>query len=260
MLNGLFNIGKSALNASQAWISVTGNNIANANTEGYSRQYVDQRDAGGINYNPGEQGLGVKAQQILRYYDSFLVSSYVAQSTNSSRWDEHDTIMATLENLFNESNREGINSLLNEFFTAWQDLSLRPNDVATRESLISFADGLGDMVSNTMDSIRGVQREMDVSIADTVNRINELSIAIADVNKQITARTHEGVSNPNSLLDERDRLVNELATLVDVETIDNGKGEFRVQLTTGQPQEYGYRVYELQVMAPRKENLLMPTS
>ena len=52
MLSGLMNIGQSALNASQAWISVTGNNLANADTEGYSRQYVDQKDAGGLTYRP----------------------------------------------------------------------------------------------------------------------------------------------------------------------------------------------------------------
>ena len=260
MLNGIFNIGQSALNAAQAWISVTGNNIANADTEGYSRQYVDQRDAGGINYNPGEQGLGVKAQQILRFYDAFLTSAYVAQSTNSSRWEEHETIMAALENIFNESNREGINSLLNEFFGAWQDLSLRPDDIATRKSLISFADGLSDMVGNSMDSIRDIQREMDVSIAEDVSRVNELSKAIADINKQITANTLEGMSNPNSLLDERDRLVKEMATMMDVETIDNGRGEYRVQLTTGQPLVDGYVSYEVRVMGPRNENRPMPDS
>ena len=260
MLNGLFNIGQSGLNASQAWISVTGNNIANADTEGYSRQYVDQREAGGLNYRPGEQPLGVKAQQILRYYDSFLVKSFVSQSTNSARWDEHDTIMASLENLFNESNRQGINSLLSEFFGAWQDLSLRPDDVATRESLVSFADGLGDMVGNTMTSIRNIQKEMDVSIAEDVARINEIAVAIADLNRQITANTIDGISNPNSILDERDRLVNELATMIDVETIDNGRGEFRVQLTTGQPLVDGYVSYELQVLGPHWENRLMPDS
>lgn len=58
MLYGLLNIGQSALNASQAWISVTGNNLANADTEGYSRQYVDQRDAGGLTAKPARRGWG----------------------------------------------------------------------------------------------------------------------------------------------------------------------------------------------------------
>lgn len=260
MLYGLLNIGQSALNASQAWISVTGNNLANADTEGYSRQYVDQRDAGGLTAKPGAQGLGVNAQQIMRFFDSFLERSYVRQATNSARWDEQDTIMTSLENIFNESNRAGLSSSLNKFFTAWQDLALRPEDTATRESLLSYADNLSDMFGSTMDGIKAIQKEMDVSIGQTVDRVNDLSKAIADLNRQITSNTVDGVSNPNSLLDKRDQLVRELASLADVETIDNGKGNFRVQLTTGQPLVDGQSSYELRVMGPQAENRLTADS
>lgn len=256
MLSGLLNIGQSALNASQAWISVTGNNLANAETEGYSRQYVDQKDAGGLTYKPGAQPLGVNAQQVMRFFDAFLERSYVKQSANSSRWDQQDTIMASLENIFNEANRSGISSSLTNFFNAWQDLALRPDDTAVRESLLSYADNLSDMFGNTMDAIKAIQNEMDVSIKQGVNRVNDIAVAIADINRQITAQTVEGVNNPNSLLDKRDQLVRELATLVNVETIDRGKGDFRVQLSTGQPLVDGIVTYELDVMAPRAENHL----
>ena len=256
MLNGLFNVGQSALNASQAWISVTGNNIANVDTEGYSRQYVDQKDAGGLKYKPGAQPLGVNAQQIMRFFDAFLERSYVKQSTNSSRWDQQDTIMASLENIFNEANRAGISSSLTSFFNAWQDLALRPDDTAVRESLLSYADNLSDMFGNTMGAIKGIQDEMDVSIKQGVNRVNDIAVAISDLNRQITAQTVDGINNPNSLLDKRDQLVRELATLVDVETIDHGKGNFRVQLSTGQPLVDGIVTYELEVMGPRAENHL----
>lgn len=261
MLNGLLNIGQSALNASQAWISVTGNNLANADTEGYSRQYVDQRDAGGLTATkPGAQGLGVNAQQIMRFFDAFLERCYVRQSTNSARWDEQDTIMTSLENIFNESNRAGLSSSLNKFFTAWQDLALRPDDTATRESLLSYAENLSDMFGSTMDGIKAIQDEMNVSIGQTVDRVNELAKSIADLNRQITANTVDGISNPNSLLDKRDQLVRELATLADVETIDNGKGDFRVQLTNGQPLVDGLTSYELRVMGPRSEDRIMGNS
>ena len=260
MLYGLLNIGQSALNASQAWISVTGNNLANADTEGYSRQYVDQRDAGGLTAKPGAQGLGVNAQQIMRFFDSFLERSYVRQATNSARWDEQDTIMTSLENIFNESNRAGLSSSLNKFFTAWQDLALRPEDAATRESLLSSADNLSDMFGSTMDGIKAIQKEMDVSIGQTVDRVNDISKAIADLNRQITSNTVDGVSNPNSLLDKRDQLVRELASLADVETIDNGKGNFRVQLSNGQPLVDGQNSYELKIMGPQAENRLSVNS
>ena len=130
MLSGLFNVGQTALNASQAWISVTGSNIANADTEGYTRRYVDQRDAGTLTTKPGGEGLGVNAQQILRYFDSFLENSYVTQSSNSARWGEQENIMGSVESLFNEANRAGVSSALNKFFTAWKDLAQRPGDTA----------------------------------------------------------------------------------------------------------------------------------
>lgn len=260
MLSGLMSIGKSALNASQAWISVTGNNIANADTEGYSRQYVDQRDSYSMTTKPGAQGMGVNAQQVLRYYDAFLERSYVRQSTVSSRWNEQDTIMTSLEGLFNESNRSGLNSAMGLFFEAWQDLALYPDSTAHREALLSYADSMRDMFSSTVDSIKQLQSEMDKSIDEAVSRVNEISKAIAELNKQITANTVDGISNPNNLYDERDRLVRELATLVDVETVDNGKGNFQVQLTTGQPLVDGQQSWEIEMLGPQAENRLKPES
>ncbi|MBD5642167.1 MAG: flagellar hook-associated protein FlgK [Desulfovibrio sp.] len=260
MLSGLLNIGNSALNASQAWISVTGNNLANADTEGYSRQYVDQKDAGGLTYRPGAQPLGVNAQQIMRFFDQFLEKSYVRQNANSSRWSQQDTIMASVENLFNEANRVGINSAMNNFFNAWQDLTLRPDDTSVRQSLLSYADNMADMFQGTMNSLKNIQDEMDVSIRQGVDRVNDIAVAIADLNRQITATTVDGINNPNSLLDKRDQLVRELSEYVDVETIDHGKGDFRVQLTTGQPLVDGTETYSLAFLAAQKENQLLPGS
>lgn len=260
MLNGLLNIGHTALTAAQAWISVTGSNIANADTEGYTRRYVDQRDGGTITTKPDGESLGVNAQQVLRYFDAFLESSYVRQSTNSARWSEQETIMSSVENLFNESNRTGISSTLTEFFTAWSDLAQRPDDTATRESLLSYADSLGDMLGSTVDSLKAIQSEMDVSINQGVDRVNALAQSIADLNKQINARTREGVSNPNDLLDQRDQMVRELAGLVDVQTTDNGGGDYTVRLSTGQPLVQGQDTFDLQVLGPRAEERLTANS
>ena len=256
MLSGLMNVGRTALNAAQAWISVTGSNIANADTEGYTRRYVDQRDAGTITAKPGGEGLGVNAQQVLRYFSSFLESSYVRQSSNSSRWSEQENIMSSLESLFNESNRTGISSSITSFFTAWQSLAQRPGDTATREDLLSYADNLSDMLSSTSDSIKALQSQMDVSISQGVDRVNEIAKSIAALNKQINATTIEGVSNPNALLDQRDQLVREMATYVDVSTVDAGGGDFTVSLSTGQPLVQGTITNDLQVREPRAENRL----
>ncbi|WP_298994961.1 flagellar hook-associated protein FlgK [uncultured Desulfovibrio sp.] len=256
MLSGLMNVGRTALNAAQAWISVTGSNIANADTEGYTRRYVDQRDAGTLVSKPGGEGLGVNAQQVLRYFNSFLESSYVRQSTNSARWNEQENIMGTLESLFNESNRAGISSSMNAFFTAWQKLAQRPGDTASREDLLSYADNLCDMLGNTATSVKALQSQMDVSINQGVSRVNELSKSIASLNKQINATTVDGVSNPNDLLDQRDQLVREMATYVDVKTVDSGGGNFTVSLTTGQPLVQGVNTNDLEIREPRAESRL----
>ncbi|WP_374287446.1 flagellar hook-associated protein FlgK [Desulfovibrio desulfuricans] len=256
MISSLFNVGQTAINASQAWISVTGSNIANADTEGYTRRYVDQRDAGTIVSSPGGEGQGVNAQQVLRYFNSFLESAYVKQSTNSSRWSEQENIMGSVESLFNESNRSGVNSAMNAFFTAWQTLALRPGDTASRESLLSNADNLSDMLTSTAEGVKSLQSQMDVSIGQSVDRVNSLAKSIASLNKQIGATTVDGVSNPNALLDQRDQMVRELATLADVKTVDNGGGNFTVSLSTGQPLVQGTNTNELQVLPARAENNL----
>ncbi|MBQ7617258.1 MAG: flagellar hook-associated protein FlgK, partial [Desulfovibrio sp.] len=80
-----------------------------------------------------------------------------------------------------------------------------------------------------------VQEEMDVSIAKTVERVNELSKSIAAINKKIGQTVIPNVTDPNGLYDQRDALVEELASLVNINTIDDGFGDYRVQLTTGQP-------------------------
>ena len=256
MLSGLMNVGRTALNAAQAWISVTGSNIANADTEGYTRRYVDQRDAGTITAKPGGEGLGVNAQQVLRYFNSFLESSYVRQSSNSSRWSEQESIMSSLESIFNESNRSGVSSSINAFFTAWQKLAQRPGDTASREDLLSYADNLSSMLSSTADSVKALQSQMDVSINQGVDRVNELAKSIAALNKQINATTGDGVSNPNALLDQRDQLVREMATYADISTTDAGGGNFTVSLSTGQPLVQGTVTNELQILEPRAENRL----
>lgn len=164
--------------------------------------------------------------------------------------------MASLENIFNESNRAGVSSSLNKFFTAWKDLAQRPDDVASRESLLAYADNLVDMINSTRTSVQDIQQEMDVSIKNATSRVNQLAKSIADINRQITSSTVDGVSNPNTLLDKRDQMVRELSSLVDVETVDRGKGDFRVQLSTGQPLVDAQNSYELRVMGPQAENRL----
>ncbi len=259
-INSLFNIGQSALNAQQATIATTGNNIANVDTPGYSRQYVQLQDAYALNKAPGAQGMGVDAVQVLRRFDQFVEVSFLDKSSEASRWTEQEATLSSVESIFNESNRTGISDALSAFFGAWEDLALRPDDDATRQNLVTLSQNVGLLMNDTMDDLEQIRRQMELNIQVDVDRVNELVQSIADLNQQITANTIPGVSTPNDLLDKRDTAVRELATYVDITTEYTHDDEFVVRTATGMPLVQGNVTSEFEFMGPRAENDLMPNS
>ncbi len=259
-INHLMNIGQSALNAQQATIATTGNNIANVDTPGYSRQYVELEDAYALTGSPGAQGLGVDAVQVLRRFDQFVEVSFLDKSGEASRWEEQTQTMTSVESIFNESNRTGINDAMSAFFKAWEDLALRPDDPATRQNLITLADNLGLLMNQTMDDLDDIRHQMDLSIQVDVDRANELIESIADLNEQIMRNTIPNTSNPNDLLDKRDVAVRELATLLDIKTETTVDGEYVVRTSSGLPLVQGSQTFELAFLGPRAENNLLSTS
>ncbi|MCR5814733.1 MAG: flagellar hook-associated protein FlgK [Desulfovibrio sp.] len=260
MLSNLLTIGRSALSTSQAWVDITGNNIANADTEGYTRRYVVQKEAATVTINNNQYGLGSNAEQVLRYFDKFLEDNFLNESTIANRWTEQDNIMATLESIFNEANTVGLSDSLDKFFNSWQKLALSPEDPSVRTSVLTNGQTLDDMFASIRRSVKTIQEEMDGSIQQAVDRINEISKAIAALNKKIGEATISDVTNPNALYDQRDMLVEELATLVDIKTVDNGMGNYRVQLTTGQPLVDALKTYDVDFQGPQAENRLMADS
>ena len=260
MLSNLLTIGRSALATSQAWVNVTGDNIANADTEGYNRRYVVQKEAATVTINNNQYGLGSNAEQVLRFFDKFLEDNFLNESTISNRWTEQDNIMETLESIFNEANTSGLSDSIDQFFNAWQKLALSPEDPSVRTSVLTSGQTLDDMFASMQRSVKTIQDEMNVSIQESVDRINEISKAIAALNKKIGEVTISEVTNPNALYDQRDMLVEELATLVDIKTVDSGMGNYRVQLSTGQPLVDALKVYSVDFEGPQAENRLTADS
>ncbi len=259
-INSLFNIGQSALHAQQNTIAVTGNNIANVNTEGYSRQYVQLEDAYALTGKPGAQGMGVDAVQVLRRFDQFVEVSFLDKSTESARWEQQATTMTSVESIFNEANRVGISDSLTEFFMAWQDLALRPDDPATREDLLARAENLGLMMRQSMTDLDQVRQQMDTAISVDVVRVNELIDSIAELNQQITQHTIDEVSNPNDLLDKRDTAIRELATLVDIDVDYNDGNNIVVRLANGLPLVQGHEKFSMEIQGPQAEDNKNPNT
>ena len=249
-VNTLLGIGNSALFANQTALNVTGNNIANVDTEGYSRQTVRFDDLRPQDSRPGQIGQGVYAAEIYRNFNRFVENSFLNRFTQQQRWSEQSTILQSVQSIFNEANTDGISAQLSEFFASWSKLASKPEDEATRQNLLTQADNLAKLIRNASDTLANVQNEMDDYINQSVNQINTYLENLRKINKQIASSYVEGVNTPNSLYDERDKLVRSISELIDVRVVDNGPRDFQLFTAAGQPLLQGEAEYSLQVAAP----------
>ena len=253
-VNGLLNIGNNAMRSSQVAINVTGNNVANVNTIGYSRQTTRFQEAPTFQSNPGQMGTGAYASEIYRNFDRYLENSFLDQNSQASMWSEQSAIMSSVESVFNEANTNGIHNQMSEFFNSWSDLGTTPDSLPTREAILSQSQNLTMLIRESMKSMERTQNEMDGYINDAVGVVNDLVKQIADVNKQIAKYHNPPHNSANSLLDERDQLIRDLGTLVDLRVEDNGPRDFKVYLKEGMPLVEGDKAYSITNDAPFYEN------
>jgi flagellar hook-associated protein 1 FlgK len=232
-LNSLLSIGRSALSASQSNIQVTGNNIANIDTEGYSRQSVVLVTGDTITAAPGELGTGVIAQEVVRSYDALIESQYLNQISVRDRWKALYTNLSNVQNLVNESNTDGINASMSTMFSDWGDLTSSTASNAALTTMLGDTDTLLSLLRSTADSLQKQEDTINQAITADVTTLNTLADDIAGLNKEINQKQIDGVSIPNSLYDLRDSKVEALASLVDINVVDNGKGNYRVSTTGG---------------------------
>lgn len=224
-ISTLLSIGKSALNASQVALQVTGDNVANVDTEGYSRQTV--------NLVNGSYTSGVDVDGVTRSYDSFIEAQYLDKISARDRWNAIYSGLSGIESLFNESNSDGINAAMSTFFSDWGDLTSTTASNATITSMLEDTQTLVSLLRSTSSTLSSTKTELQSTISDDVDTLNDLASQIADLNKKIDATTSD-TEVYNSLLDSRDSLIEQMASLVDVNVVDNGGGDLSVYLDSGQ--------------------------
>jgi flagellar hook-associated protein 1 len=232
-ITSILSTGQWALFASQAAIEVTGSNIANVNTPGYSRRTVRLEEGLSIDFAPGQIGTGVRAKEVIRHFDAFIEQQYNEKASLRERWGTLYDTLRNVEMVFNEADGNGINAALAKFFADWQDLSLRPEDTTVRSVLLQDAAFLADAVNTTYADLETIQSSINRSIGQEVEGINSLIGRIAELNRQITIHEVPGQNNANALRDERDLLVRNLAEKIDIKTIDNGLGNMTILTRSG---------------------------
>ncbi len=221
-----------------------------------------------LNSSPGQSGTGVNATTIRRKYDSFLEGQLTDSRETIGNLDVQKNAISKIEDLFYESNGNGINELLSQLFNAMQDLSANPAGTAERGSIISRADALTDAMNSVYSSLEQLQKDMNTEVKQVVNEINNIASQIASLNVEINRAEVNG-QNANDFRDMRGKLLNELAEKIDVQYFEDNSGQITVigggmatlvekgnswaLDTESDPDNYGY--YDV-VYSPDNSNIL----
>lgn len=232
-LTSLFDIARSALNTSQQAMAVTGHNVANVNTPGYSRQEAVLAERAPIGGQPGMMGTGVQATSIRRHVDRFVNQQLTDSRQTLGRLSVSRDELFRLQNIFADSNDQGIGARLNDFFQGLQDVATNPGDLTTRSVLLAKASQLASSLNQAASDLDTTRQSLNFQVSQTITEINSLTSQIAELNGKIISAEVAG-QNANDLRDQRDLALNELAQRIDVTTLETATGGLTVFAARGQ--------------------------
>lgn len=231
-MSGLMSIGKSAMFASYAALQTTSNNIANANTAGYSRQQVELANSQGQYTGAGFFGKGVKVSTISRSYDQFLTNQAVSTASASAADTARADQLTQLETVF-PIGSAGIGASAGALLNAFVDLGNTPSDSSARQVVLSQAQELSARFAAAGDQLSQLQTGLTQDVKAQVASVNTMAGQVAKLNLQISM-AQAGGQPPNDLLDQRDSLVKQIAAIVNVTTVTASDGSVGLFIGGGQ--------------------------
>ncbi|MBC8490968.1 MAG: flagellar hook-associated protein FlgK [Candidatus Marinimicrobia bacterium] len=229
-LSGILEIGKRALLTNQEALGVIGHNIANVNTEGYSRQRANlEANTPMDNVNYGQLGTGVTIDSVTRARNALLDNQYREESSQLAQYEKQNEALTQIENIFNDPTDFGMASILSDFWNAWGDLANDPESYSARSQLRERAQILVDSFVSADDNLRLVETQLNEEYKTLVDKLNDLASQIAVLNKKIALA--EGVGqNANDLRDQRDKKLDEMSEIADIKFSEQSNGAVNVYL------------------------------
>jgi len=212
------------LAAAQVGLAVTGQNLTNAATEGYSRKRIEQSAEWKKDGSYGQMGFGVEVYSINRVRDQFIDRLLNEEYTRYGYYSVKDASYTRIEDVFNEPSQHALNSLMNSFWNSWMDVSNNPKDLPAREVLRETTETMTNQFRYVMTQLRSYKNTINDEIEARVQRVNELTAGIYHCNGIITATENTIGNKANDTRDQRDKLLSELAKLVDVDYFEEENG------------------------------------
>jgi flagellar hook-associated protein 1 len=245
-MSGLLSVGTRALQANQVVLQTAGNNIANVNTPGYSRQSVVLQTTQGQFTGGGYIGKGVDVQTIQRNFSAFLTRqsalASAAGAADSTRADK----LKQLEGIF-PGGTAGLGAAVNDMLNAFSDVANAPTDLTARTVALTRVDEAAKRMQAASKGLDDLQSGVAQELSQKVSSINSLAQSIAAINDKI-ARTQGSGQPPNDLLDQRDQLVRDLNQYVQTTSIAASDGTVGIFLAGSQALVLGSTVSPVSIV------------
>ncbi|WP_426333573.1 flagellar hook-associated protein FlgK [Paenibacillus silvae] len=216
-------------------LSTTGHNVANANTEGYSRQRVNMQASIPMepfaflhSTTPGQLGTGVEFDSITRVREKFLDDQYRNENTNFGSWSIQRDTLEKLEAIVNEPSDTGFRTVMDNFYKSWSDLSKNPEDVTARRIVKETTLALTDAMNQISRQLDALSQDLDSNIAVKSNEIQGYLGNIANLNSAIVKVESLG-DNANDLRDQRDLMADKLSKIMNITVTDTPQG-YQIQM------------------------------
>lgn len=230
-----FNIARSGLFASQRALNITGHNISNVNTAGYTRQRLNilQSSPMTLPNGQGMLGTGVDTDSIVQIRHEFLDFKYRGGNTDLGEWQTKADALQNIEAIFNEPSDAGIRKVLDEFFSSLHELNKTPESLTVRALVRQRSIALAKNINHMAEQFTKMQSDTDFEVRTTVDQINGYSEQIKKLNRQIYEAELDG-SNANDLRDQRNLIVDKLSQLTNIDYYEDNNNRFHV-LINGKP-------------------------
>jgi len=231
-MSSLFDVGKSAVQSYRQALAVTGQNIANINTDGYKRRTADLEEVsgsqGGITSLASQSGLGVRVSDIRRAFDGFLLSR--ANNTNAS-FQKVDAFVRNLQQIENIMlpSKGGLNEQIGRFFSSLSDVAASPTDIASRAVALEVGKSLVASFQGLASQLKQFQLSSISQLQAGTEQLSVLAKELASINSQILSSGQSG-QTPNALLDLRDKTIGQMSTFSSVSVSYTGLGVASVSL------------------------------
>jgi len=220
-------IARTGLVASQKALDVTSHNIANANTEGYTRQRLDFSSRQGVTSNKITIGSGVDIDKLTQIRDEYLDYQFRGENSVKNELETKSETTTYIENIFGEPSDHGINQSLSDFFVSMEELTNNAQESSYRETVVQNAVKLTDSIRTVATELTEYQKEINGVIDMSVDQVNSILERVHDLNKTIYNYELKG-TQANDLRDERNLLIDELSEYVNIESFEDSTGKLVV--------------------------------